>query len=156
MPKPAQPQREMEDLNHAVRSDLVVINALLVQLSSRLQPRSLSDLIDVVKDPNAHLLVVRENGDKIVAMLTLIVAPPSLVKRRATIEDFVVDAAARRQGLAGWLLQVAELKAQQAGATEIRLTSRSSRVEANKFYLGKGYKLIASGDTNLYVKSLTD
>jgi len=79
-------------------------------------------------------------------MLTLVTFPlPSGL--RARIEDVVVDQHVRGQGVGTALTMAAVDLAQQQGARSIDLTSRASRVEANRLYQQLGFQL---RDSNVY------
>jgi ribosomal protein S18 acetylase RimI-like enzyme len=79
-------------------------------------------------------------------MLTLVTVPlPSGL--RARIEDVVVDQDARGQGVGTALTRAALDMAQQQGARSIDLTSRTSRVAANRLYQELGFQL---RDSNAY------
>ena len=79
-------------------------------------------------------------------MLTLVVFPlPSGL--RARIEDVVVDQDARGHGVATALTLAALDLARQQGARSVDLTSRPSRVAANRLYQRLGFQL---RDSNVY------
>ena len=59
---------------------------------------------------------------------------------RAWIEDVVVDAAARGQGVAGALVQAAVDRSAAIGARTVDLTSRPEREAANRLYLKLGFE----------------
>jgi ribosomal protein S18 acetylase RimI-like enzyme len=63
------------------------------------------------------------------------------------IEDVVVDEAARGTGTAVALTAAAMEEAKRLGATTIDLTSRPSRVAANKLYQRLGF---VQRETNVY------
>ncbi|HEX5880519.1 MAG TPA: GNAT family N-acetyltransferase [Actinomycetota bacterium] len=71
----------------------------------------------------------------------LIAAPAPPTGLRARIEDVVVDERARGQGV-GTALTVAALDlAGRRGARSVDLTSRASRVAANRLYRQLGFRL---------------
>ena len=79
-------------------------------------------------------------------MLTLVTFPlPSGL--RARIEDVVVDQDARGRGVGTALTMAALDLAQGQGARSIDLTSRASRVAANRLHQQLGFRL---RDSNLY------
>jgi ribosomal protein S18 acetylase RimI-like enzyme len=81
-----------------------------------------------------------------VGMLTLVTFPlPSGL--RARIEDVVVDQDARGQGVGTALTMAAIDQAQAQGARSIDLTSRASRVAANRLYQQLGFQL---RESNVY------
>ncbi len=72
---------------------------------------------------------------------------PAAVRLRARIEDVVVDQDARGQGVGTALTMAAIDQAQAQGARSIDLTSRASRIAANRLYQQLGFQL---RDSNVY------
>jgi ribosomal protein S18 acetylase RimI-like enzyme len=66
---------------------------------------------------------------------------------RAWIEDVVVEAEARGQGIGEALVAEAVRVASEAGARTVDLTSRPSRDAANRLYEKAGFEM---RDTNVY------
>jgi ribosomal protein S18 acetylase RimI-like enzyme len=131
---------------HQVTDELVGAAArLLPQLSKSAPPPSSDSLGRITGHPATTLFIAR-SGDVIVGMLTLVTFPlPSGL--RARIEDVVVDQHVRGQGVGTALTMAAVDLAQQQGARSIDLTSRASRVEANRLYQQLGFQL---RDSNVY------
>jgi ribosomal protein S18 acetylase RimI-like enzyme len=131
---------------HQVTDELVdATRRLLPQLSSSSAPLDADDLARIISHQATALLVAR-NQDVIVGMLTLVTYPlPSGL--RARIEDVVVDQDARGQGIGTALTLAALDLAQQQGARSVDLTSRASRVTANRLYQQLGFQL---RDSNVY------
>ena len=131
---------------HQVTDELVDAAArLLPQLSSSAAPLSIDELTRIASHQATTLFIARSQGI-IVGMLTLVTFPlPSGL--RARIEDVVVDQDARGQGLGTALTRAALDMAQQQGARSIDLTSRTSRVAANRLYQQLGFQL---RDSNVY------
>jgi ribosomal protein S18 acetylase RimI-like enzyme len=118
---------------------------LLPQLSSSAAPPGPDDLARVASHQANTLFVARSQGT-IVGMLTLVIFPlPSGL--RARIEDVVVDQEARGGGVGTALTMAALGLAQQQGARSVDLTSRASRVAANRLYQQLGFRL---RDSNVY------
>jgi ribosomal protein S18 acetylase RimI-like enzyme len=118
---------------------------LLPQLSSSAAPPDAGDLARIVGHQGVTLFVARSD-DGIVGMLTLVTFPlPSGL--RARIEDVVVDQDARGQGVGTALTMAALDQARRQGARSVDLTSRSSRVEANRLYQRLGFQ---RRDSNVY------
>lgn len=130
--------------------DLCAAVAVLVpQLSSSSAAPTHEALARIVAHPGTTLLVARDD-DRVVGMLTLVLFEiPTAV--RAWIEDVVVDDAARGQGVAAQLVQVALERAAAAGARTVDLTSRPDREAANRLYQRMGFEARA---TNVYRKTL--
>jgi ribosomal protein S18 acetylase RimI-like enzyme len=131
---------------HQVTDELVdACQRLLPQLSGSAAPLGGADLARIASHQDNTLFVVRSQGD-IVGMLTLVTFPlPSGL--RARIEDVVVDQDARGQGVGTALTMAAIGLAQQQGARSVDLTSRTSRVAANRLYQQLGFQL---RDSNVY------
>jgi ribosomal protein S18 acetylase RimI-like enzyme len=131
---------------HQVTDELVTaVGRLLPQLSGSAAALDAGELTRIV-DHQAITLLVARGRSGIVGMLTLVTYPLSS-GLRARIEDVVVDRDARGRGV-GTALTVAALDlAREQGARSIDLTSRASRVEANRLYQQLGFQL---RDSNVY------
>lgn len=124
------------------------LGRLIPQLSAAPAPdRAWVDAL--VGTPGTHLLVARLDG-RIVGTLTLATFPTP-TRLRATVEDVVVDDAARGQGAGRALLAEAARLARAAGAPWIDLTSRAQRVAANRLYRSFGFE---PRETNVYRMAL--
>ncbi|MGO9344012.1 MAG: GNAT family N-acetyltransferase [Acidimicrobiales bacterium] len=128
-------------------SDEVVeaLARLLPQLSSSSSAPTEHEVAEMASSPATVLFVARDEG-RIVGSLTLAVfrAPTGL---RAWIEDVVVDGEMRGRGVGGTLVREALERAASMGARTVDLTSRPSRVEANRLYLQLGFE---ARETNVY------
>jgi ribosomal protein S18 acetylase RimI-like enzyme len=118
---------------------------LLPQLSSSAAALDADDLARIANYQANTLLVARDRG-AIVGMLTLVTFPLSS-GLRARIEDVVVDQEARGHGVGTALTMAAIDLAHQQGARSVDLTSRASRVAANRLYQRLGFQL---RDSNVY------
>ena len=123
---------------------------LIPQLSSSSPPPD-ADALTAVVASGASILLVAEDPDvegeaAILGSMTLVVfgIPTGL---RAWIEDVVVDGSARGRGVGETLNQAAILRAREAGATTVDLTSRPSREAANRLYRRLGFE---QRTTNVY------
>ena len=117
---------------------------LLPQLSPTATPPPREHLAEVARTQT--LLVARDDAGRIVGTLTLAVyrIPTGL---HASIEDVVVDASARGQGVGEALTLEAIDRARAAGAHAVGLTSRPEREAANRLYRRLGFEQRA---TNVY------
>jgi ribosomal protein S18 acetylase RimI-like enzyme len=122
------------------------VGELVRQLSSSAPAPTLEELQEVVASPGTHLLVVRDEEGVVVGMLTLVLFRIS-TGLCALIEDVVVDEAARGQGVGQALILRAVELAADAGARSVELTSRPSRVAANRLYQSLGFE---PRETNVY------
>jgi ribosomal protein S18 acetylase RimI-like enzyme len=131
---------------HEVTDEVVEAFARLVpQLSKTSVPPDRAALDRIVSSPGATVLIARTDG-KIVGTLTLIMfsIPTGL---RARIEDVVVDESARGQGIGEELSLAAISIARAAGARNVDLTTRPSRVAAGQLYEKIGFQ---SRETRVY------
>ncbi|GHA74941.1 MULTISPECIES: GNAT family N-acetyltransferase [Streptomyces] len=111
---------------------------LLPQLSSKAKPLDY-EAIDRMVSCDANTVLVARTSEAIVGTLTLVMFPlPSGLRGR--VEDVVVDAAARGQGVAALLTQEALRIAREAGARTVDLTSRPDRAAANRLYERLGFQ----------------
>ena len=119
--------------------------ALIPQLSSSSPPPAAEQLAEIVGSPDSVLYLARHEG-RIVGSLTLAFyrIPTGL---KAWIEDVVVDASARGQGVGEALNTAAIDEARRRGAKNVSLTSRASRESANRLYQRLGF---VPYDTNIY------
>ena len=105
-----------------------------------------ADALERVVGHEATTLFVARSHGHIVGMLILVTFP-LLSGVRARIEDVVVDRDARGQGVGTALTMAALELAAAQGARSVDLTSRASRVAANRLYQRLGFKL---RDSNVY------
>lgn len=123
---------------------------LLPQLSSSAPP-DLELLSAVIEAQDTTLLVARID-DRLVGMCTLVTfSIPTGV--RCWIEDVVVDSEARGAGIGAELVNEAIARAKNAGARSVDLTTRPSRVDANRLYERLGF---SRRETNVYRYSFED
>jgi ribosomal protein S18 acetylase RimI-like enzyme len=111
---------------------------LLPQLSASAAPLDEESLGAIVEAPANTVLIARSDG-VITGALTLVMFPIP-TGMRAWIEDVVVDASARGQGVGETLSLEALRLAQAAGARTVDLTSRPSREAAGRLYQRVGFK----------------
>ncbi len=118
---------------------------LIPQLSTSNPAPSRTQLEEIVSSPATALIIARVDK-RIVGALTLALfrLPTGL---RAWIEDVVVDVDARGAGIGEALNRAALAEAKRRGAITVDLTSRPSRVEANRLYQRLGF---VARDTNVY------
>jgi ribosomal protein S18 acetylase RimI-like enzyme len=124
------------------------LNRLFPQLSSSFTGLCLKDYEAIVDQPAVTLFVSYLNDERthIVGALTLVVfAIPTGV--RAWIEDVIVDESARGRGAGEALTKAALEYAKGLGARSVDLTSRPSRVAANRLYQRLGF---SRRTTNVY------
>jgi 2-amino-4-hydroxy-6-hydroxymethyldihydropteridine diphosphokinase len=126
------------------------LNHLLPQLSSSAKPLTEECLQALLNCPTTRLYTLRDEEGKVCAMTTLSIQK-LVTGTKAWVEDVVVDESARGRGYARQLLQFLATEAQEIGAKSLNLTSRPSRIAANKLYQSEGYEI---RETNVYRKSV--
>jgi ribosomal protein S18 acetylase RimI-like enzyme len=136
---------EVEAVVRVTDEVVEVCRRLLPQLSPSAAPLGAEELGRVVGHQGTTLFVARAEG-AIVGMLTLVTFPLA-TGLRARIEDVVVDEAARGQGVATALTMAALDQARRQGARSVDLTSRPSRVAANRLYQRLGFQ---AREANVY------
>lgn len=114
--------------------------------NSRLTPEKLSEVLE-----NAHLFVAKD-GDKIIGCATLcpFFSPTG---RKASIEDVVVSTEYRGQGIGRKFVEAAIEKSKTFAPITLQLTSRPTRVAANRLYQSMGF---IPKETNFYYMKLTE
>ncbi len=120
-----------------------------LRVNSKEYKAPLSDLRRIVGDKNVVMMVVKDKGH-IVGMATLYMFT-RLGKRVGLIEDVVVDAVYRGQGLGEKLMRALIAVARKGKLKSIALTSRPERIAANKLYQKVGFEI---KKTNPYRMSL--
>jgi ribosomal protein S18 acetylase RimI-like enzyme len=138
---------EITEPNDEARATL---SGLLTHLSSA-DPPDANELASLLRSRAITLLGARLDG-RIVGTLTLAVFP-LLTGMRAWIEDVVVEPEARGRGVASALVEEALRRAERLGCRTVDLTSRPSRVEANRLYEKLGFE---RRETNVYRKKILD
>jgi ribosomal protein S18 acetylase RimI-like enzyme len=127
------------------------LNFLLPQLSSSAPPLT-RDAVQELFDSPALTVFVARDDERIIGSLTLVIFPiPTGL--RAWIEDVVVDGATRGAGIGQALTTAAIDESRRRGVRSIDLTSRPSRVAANKLYVKLGFAL---RETNVYRFAVED
>ncbi len=120
------------------------VSVLLEQLSEKAGKATAATLAETARCE--HLYLLRTPDSQIIGMATLCI-DHLLTGSKAWIEDVVIDASTRGQGFAPILLTKLLAEARYEGAKSVNLTSRPSRIAANKLYQRMGFNL---RDTNVY------
>ena len=121
------------------------VNRMLGQLTSNFTPLQESELQRLLDAESSTLYIISVDGVP-AGMLTLChyYAPTGC---KAWVEDVVVDAASRGMGLGRRLVEHALSEAQKLSPCTVLLTSRPSRIEANRLYQSVGFE---ARQTNVY------
>jgi ribosomal protein S18 acetylase RimI-like enzyme len=127
------------------------INLLLPQVRSDPSQHqgSLADLKNILGDDLTSMIVAKDE-QRIIGMATIHIVN-NMGKRIAHIDDVVISEGYRRRGIGkkivGELLDIAKAR----GVSQLRLTSRSARIAANRMYQQMGFKI---GNTNVFYMNL--
>lgn len=137
-------------IREAAAADLPRLIALLHQLS--LDGESREDLsLSVAKpylaafdqiqaDPRQRLLVAEQDGAVVGTAVLIVVPNLSHVGRPyAIIEDVVVDAYSRGEGIGESLIRYMVEESRRAGCYKVVLTSNKARSDAHRFYRRRGF-----------------
>ena len=133
----------------AVRTVTPQVEAAVQGLMPQLRPGAEAparEALAVVIADRAITLLAACDGEAIVG-LAVVAVYSRLSGVSAHLDDVVVDAAARRRGAGGALVQAAIEVARQRGAYSMELTSSPWREAANRLYARLGFQ---RRDTNVY------
>lgn len=124
------------------------LNHLMTQLrkNSSECAGTLSELRNIVNSKNA-VMIAAKDGKRIIGAATLYIII-KIGRKNGTIEDVVVDSAYRGRGIGKKVVQKIIRAARAKKLRALHLTSRPSRVAANKLYRKLGFK---PKKTNPYV-----
>lgn len=139
------------ELTEVSLAALISINKLLPQLSAKASKLTLNDLQDLADSESTRIFLASDDSSQIIGMLSLIVMRIPTGKK-AWIEDVVVDEGARGMGVGKSLMNYAKENAKNLGVKSVDLTSRPSRVDANRLYKSLGYQI---RETNVYRYSIS-
>ena len=104
-----------------------------------LQSRGLSKII---ANPELGVILLAQRQNSIVGMVNLLfTVSTALGERVALLEDMVVSAAERNNGLGAQLLEAAIVFAKQQDCQRITLLTDQANQPAQKFYARQGFKL---------------
>jgi ribosomal protein S18 acetylase RimI-like enzyme len=137
---------EIKEIN---RFSIRVFNAvlkLLPQLGSDSKSLTKNHFKEILKSEKTHFFVAELDNKQIVGMLT-IGTYDILSGTKVWIEDVVVNESQRGKGIGKELMLFAIVFARSLGAETIELTSRPSRIAANRLYKKLGFVL---RETNVY------
>lgn len=136
----------IEEVTGLTSDLLVAVRALVPQLTVK-PPPSEAELRALIGSDCSTLVVARDERDAICGMACISVyrVPTGI---RAIVEDVVVDASARGQGVGEALTRRCLNVARRRGAASVTLTSNPAREAANRLYLRMGFTL---RETNSYI-----
>lgn len=119
---------------------------LLPQLAPEAELLGEEEFKKILKSGNIYLFIAELESKQIVGMLT-ICACNLLSGKKLWIEDVVVDDSQRGKGFGRELTAYAINFSKSLGAKSLNLTSRPSRIAANKLYTSLGF---VRYETNVY------
>lgn len=136
---------EMTDVSDEIYQ---AFERMIPQLSEFADPPTRDDLAAMAASAATFVFLARDpdKEGEIVGTATLAIAH-SPTGRHGWIEDVVVDRDARQQGWGKALTKACLEKAREIGLHQVNLTSRPSRVAANKLYQSMGF---VQRETNVY------
>ena len=137
-------------LNRANQAKLDQLNALARQLAPGYGVISRARLANVIKSGNTEVWIAEDDG-KIIGMGVLVVYTLLMKNVVAFIEEVVVDTNRRGEGVGRAIMEKLIERAKFHKVQHIELTSRPTRVVANKMYQKLGFE---QRDTNVYRLSL--
>lgn len=131
------------DYKHSI-PDIKSINFLLSLLTSTPTKINITKLTELSK--NSRLLLALDPKNKIIGMatLTITIIPTG---KSGHIEDVVVDDNFRGQGIGTTLVKKLIIEAKKLHLKKIELTSKPTRIEANKIYVKLNFIKV---ETNVY------
>jgi ribosomal protein S18 acetylase RimI-like enzyme len=131
---------------------VAALTLLLPQLTGAPSPIEASDVAAMIAQPGVRLLIARDADGRIVGTAT-VSTYRTPTRRRAHIDDVVVDAGARGHGIGEALTAEAIRLAHELGAEQIDLTSAPYREAANRLYQRLGF---TRRETNVYRLDLAE
>jgi GNAT superfamily N-acetyltransferase len=140
----------MATVRQATEADIPRILELYETLTGephKLARHETQPLFDEIKAMPGHELLVAEADGAVVGSMVLLIVPNFShgALPWAIVENLVVDAGRRRQGIGRLLMDYARERAREAGCYKIQLLSNTKRQEAHRFYKALGFKTSAYG-----------
>lgn len=126
------------------------LNRLFGQLSPYREPLSANDFKRLANESACFLVAVDlgRNDGHIVGIARLVVAVKNGV-RCGVIHDVVVDATYRGRGIGQALVLKILALAKRFQIGLVQLTSKPTRIEANRMYQAMGFSLVSPADPNV-------
>lgn len=136
-----------------VTTDLIsTLSCLMSVLTGREENVSKESILEIVDSENSFLIAATDDSGKILGTLTIIIYTIP-TRKKAFIEDVVVDPTAQGLGLGRKLMEAAIEVAKEKNVSRVELSSRPVREAANALYQNLGFVV---RDTNYYQLVLTD
>jgi GNAT superfamily N-acetyltransferase len=123
--------------------DAAAVSALAAQLGYSRTPAQILEWIETLhRDPRPQCALVACLGEEVVGWIDVSIERHLQSAPYALIGGLVVQDGYRGSGIGRALCQRAETWAWQQGVDTLRVTSRSTRADAHRFYLRDGYTQI--------------
>lgn len=122
------------------------LQRLIMELSSSASGPDSATVAGRMRDERVRVLVAERDGI-VVGTATLSLLATLWKGMVGHVDDVVVDATARGEGVGRQLMQKLHEEAQRLGVTHLDLTSRPTREAANALYQSLGYEMRS---TNVY------
>lgn len=119
---------------------------LLMEFSPSASGLSVQALAERLRHESVRVLVAERDGE-VVGTATLCLLLTLTLGRVGHVDDVVVTASARGQGIGAALMTALRQEAERLGLRHLDLTSRPSREAANRLYQSMGYE---RRETNVY------
>lgn len=128
------------------------LSRLMSVLTGREESMRKESILEIVNSENSFLLAAKDSSGNILGTLTLIIYTIP-TRKKAFIEDVVVDPTAQGLGLGRKLMEAAIELAKEKNVSRVELSSRPAREAANALYQNLGFVV---RDTNYYQLVLAD
>ena len=136
----------IKNINRFSERVFEAVSGMLIQLSPDAALLTRDNFKRILASEGSHLFISELDNKKITGMLSIgTYQTPTGIK--VWIEDVVVDESYRGKGIGKELMNFAVNYSRSLGAKDVRLTSRPSRIAANKLYSKLGFKKY---ETNFY------
>ena len=142
--------RCLSNVSEATEDLVVELNELLAQLEDERQPLTVEWLREVVSHPACDLFIASMGG-KVVGTVSLVVGPPTILRRENSfVAETVTHRDYRRYGVGRKLMQAFDEAVVRRGLKRVISLTAPWPEEANAFYAKLGY--VQVGKSNVYVK----
>ena len=131
----------VDDVRRARASDADDVARLYAQLVAHPAVRVLPERLGELETASDTALFVAERGERLVGTVLVALCADVMFGRRpfAVVENIVVDAQERGQGIGAALLQAVDRFCLAADCSKIMLLSASERVDAHAFFEHSGF-----------------
>ncbi len=121
--------------------DASSVSLLIAQLGYERSPQQVVDWIANTRSDQEHAAFVACLGDEVVGWIEVSIERRLQSAPFALIGGLVVKDGLRGQGIGRRLCERAEAWSWERSVEKVRVTSRSTRLDAHRFYAGGGYQV---------------